>query len=292
MDPHSENTKRRRGERLVLTDSDVEIFRLIQEHRFLRREHLHRLTGRPLKRLHRRLFDLEKKGYLSVPFRSPREKHIYSLTRSAVSILAERGIVPEELVDRRIRTRELTQLFLEHELMIVDFHVMLTLASKTGPLRLVEWREGHSLYDSVFVGGEKMAVRPDAFFKLEDSRRPTEANRFSFVLEADRSTESHPRFAPKLVADWNYIEQGLHVEKYKIKTAFRVLSITRTDARAENLCGLTSGMLPDRARKFFFFTSLKQISLADPTCVFGQVWLSPRAPGSHSLVAAPKGLAE
>jgi len=37
----------------VLTKGDMEIFRLIYEYRFLRREHISALTGRPLKRLHR-----------------------------------------------------------------------------------------------------------------------------------------------------------------------------------------------------------------------------------------------
>ena len=37
-------------------------------------------------------------------------------------------------------------------------------------------------------GRKKLPVRPDAFFALEDSERPTGANQMHFFLEADRST--------------------------------------------------------------------------------------------------------
>ena len=263
---------------LVLNSGDVTIFKLIYEHRFLRREHLSALTGRPSKRLHRRLFRLISAGYLSA-IRLPQQKHIYSLGKAAVPVLVEQGIAPDDLLAQRTRVHELKELFLRHEMMIVDIHVILTLASRSSELCLVAWQEGRGLHDTVNVseraGLRRLPVRPDAFFTIADSRRPEGANRAHFFLEADRSTATQTRFTNKIRAYWHYLEQGLHTEKFSIKT-FRVLTITLTDERAQNLSHLAASLLPERARKYFLFTSLKAFSLENPAPIFGDVYLSAR----------------
>jgi hypothetical protein len=178
-------------------------------------------------------------------------------------------------------------------MMIVDFHVMLALAGKTDALKLVGWREGRELYDSVTVadhaGVNKLPVRPDAFFTVEDSRRPAGANRANFFLEADRSTATQTRFRDKIRAYWHYLEQGLHTEKFQIKN-FRVLTLTLTPARARNLCALAAALLPERARKYYLFTSIEHFSLEKPAPILENVYLSPRNCGggaTYPLVAPP-----
>ena len=47
----------------------------------------------------------------------------------------------EALLTTRLRTSELKQLFLKHEMQIVDIHVMLSLASRGNEVRLVTWQE-------------------------------------------------------------------------------------------------------------------------------------------------------
>jgi len=248
-----------------LTAGDLEIFRLLYECRLLRREHIRALTGRPPKRLHRRLLKLGAERYLT-SIRLPQQKHIYALGREALPILVAQGIAPDEVLNERLRIHELKELFLKHEMMIVDFHVMLLLAGKTATLKLVGWREGRELYDSVAVadrsGTGKLPVRPDAFFTLEDSRRPADANRANFFMEADRSTANQTRFKDKIRAYWHYLEQGLHTQKFGIKN-FRVLTLTLTEARARNLCQLAVSALPERARKYFQFASIQHFSLAN-----------------------------
>jgi len=265
---------------LVLNSGDIAIFKLIYEHRFLRREHLSALTGRPAKRLHRRLFKLITAGYLSA-IRLPQQKHIYSLGKASVPVLVEQGIAPDDLLAQRTRVHELKELFLRHEMMIVDIHVILTLASRTSDLRLVAWQEGRALYDSVNVserdGLRRLPIRPDAYFTIEDTRRPAGANRAHFFLEADRSTATQTRFTDKIRAYWHYLEQGLHTSKFGIKT-FRALTVTVTDERAQNLCQLAAALLPERARKYFLFSSLKTFSLENPAPIFGTTYLSARNP--------------
>ena len=241
--------------------------------------------------MHLRLLKLVQYRFLTV-IRIPQQKHIYGLGKSALPILVEEGIAEEGILAHRIRMRELKELFLKHEMLIVDIHVMFTLAAQGRELKPVAWKEGRELHDTVTVdmvdGQRRLPVRPDAFFSLEDSRRSAGANRAHFFLEADRSTETQARFTEKIKAYWHYLQQGLHKEKHKIKS-FRVLTITLTDARAENLCKLAASILPEGARKFFLFASLKQFSIENPAPLLDSVFRSPRAVGSdrYPLVPAP-----
>ena len=178
--------------------------------------------------MHLRLLKLVQYRFLTV-IRIPQQKHIYGLGKSALPILVEEGIAEEGILAHRIRMRELKELFLKHEMLIVDIHVMFTLAAQGRELKPVAWKEGRELHDTVTVdmvdGQRRLPVRPDAFFSLEDSRRSAGANRAHFFLEADRSTETQARFTEKIKAYWHYLQQGLHKEKHKIKS-FRVLTIT------------------------------------------------------------------
>ena len=92
----------------------------------------------------------------------------------------------------------------------------------------------------------------------------------NFFLEADRSTAAHSRFEGKLRAYWHYREQGLHVKKFDIQS-FRVLTVTRTEACAVNLCSLAASVVPERSRKFYLFTSLEHFSLENPTRMLDDV---------------------
>jgi len=156
--------------RFVLTAGDVELFKLLHAYRFLRREHLSALTGRPAKRLHRRLLKLVENGYVAV-LRLPVQKHIYVLAKAALTILVEHGVGDIDLLSQRLRTHELKELFLKHELMLVDLHAILDIATRDGVLRLIDWREGRELYDTVNVsdysGVTRLPVRPDAFLHLK-----------------------------------------------------------------------------------------------------------------------------
>jgi hypothetical protein len=271
---------------LVLPTGDVEIFRLVYQHRLLRIDHLNALTGRSARRLHRRLFRLRDKGYLT-SIRLPQQKHIYALGLKAVPLLVEHGIAEPALLAERLRTHELKELFLKHELMIVDVHVALACATRGGKLKLHGWREGKDLFDSVTVfdhaGAVKLPIRPDAFFALQESEPDT--RQIHYFLEADRSTMSQARLTDKLRAYWHYLEQGLHVNKHGIKS-FRVVTVTVTEARAANLCTLAAGFLPERARKYFLFTSLDRFSGENKTAVLGRVYVSPRDGGAslHPLI--------
>lgn len=291
---NNEPARLSRRERVVLVAGDVALFKLVHEYRLLRREHLSALTGRPLKRLHRRVLKLVRSRHL-INIKLPQQKHIYGLGPLAMPVLVEEGIADPEILAQRSRIHELKELFLKHEMMIVDLHVMLSLATRGHNLRLAGWREGRALYDSVTVsdhdGTKKLSVRPDAFFTLEDSRRPAGANQAHFFLEADRSTETQARFRDKIRAYWHYIEQGLHGQKFGIRNV-RVLTVAKTDERATNLSMLAGSLLPERALKYYFFSSLNNFSLENHSPILEAVHLSPRdADLRYPLVPPPHMLA-
>ena len=212
----------------VLSKGDLDILRLVWQHRFLRREELGILTHRTPKKLHDRLLQMSKRGYLKA-IKFPLQKHIYGIAREGIRALVREGIAPVELLDERLRTHELTQYYLEHEMLIVDIHIALTMASKEGPVRLVDWKQGKENYDSVMVNGERVPVSPDAFFSLEDSRRPAESNLAHFFLEADLSSENHRYFQNKIVGAMHYYNQRLHEKKFSRPGEFHPEPLTEPD---------------------------------------------------------------
>lgn len=259
----------------VLTKWDLDILCLIWQHRFLRREQLAILTGRSAKKLHDRLFQMSKRGYLK-PLKFPQQQHIYTIAKEGVRSLVRQGIAPADLLDERLRTHELTQYYLEHEMLIVDVHIAMSLASNKGPIRLVDWKQGRENYDSVVVDGQRIPVSPDAFFTLQDTRRPPESSLSHFFLEADLSSENHRYFRNKIIGAAHYYREGRHADKFTI-AGFRVLTVTLTEARARNLCALAQSLLPEgTARKLFLFTSLENFSLNTPETIFGSICFSPR----------------
>lgn len=262
----------------VLSKGDVEILRLVLEHRFLRREHISALTGRSAKRLHDRLFQMGNRGYLKTTKFRP-EKYIYSLARLGVRALVERGLIPADRLEDRLRAHELTEFWFRHEMMISDIHVILSLASREGKIRLADWRVGKALYHTVDVpteqGREQKPFRPDGLFTLDDGRLPNGPNYAHFFLEADRSKENHTDFREKIFAYWQFVDQGLHGTKFGI-SSFRVLTVTLTELRARSLSALALSLLPQRFRKYFLFVSMEKLSIDNPLAIFGEICYSPR----------------
>ena len=72
--------------------------------------------------------------------------------REGINILVEQGLASRELVESRLRHHELKELFLKHQLMLVDLHCILELACRGTSLKLITWREGKELWDTVTPG--------------------------------------------------------------------------------------------------------------------------------------------
>ncbi len=238
----------------TLRDSDLEILGYCHELRFCTIDHLASLTGRHRQALNLRINQLIAEKYIHrYRFPNPNHKHIYSMGSQGYQHLAFHGLVRLEDVPSRLRATELKPMFLDHTLLVTDIHAYLILASRNTPKRLIEWREGKELYESVtfFEDGKKkrLPVCPDAFFQIDD-----DGKRLAYALEADRGTTTRRTFDDKINAYWRFLEQNRQINAYGVKW-FRVVTVTLTQARAGGLAELANQSLPSRFRKYFVFTS-------------------------------------
>lgn len=263
-----------------LTSGDIEILTWVYQLRLSTIEHLAALTERERTRVNRRLVRLLERKYLYRRRSSVYDKYVYTLDKQAIPILVEQGVTPAETFSVEVkRLREFKDLFLKHALMLTDIHTTLELAARRSAIKLIEWREGKGIWDTVWVyekgEREKLPVRPDAFFTLEDTRRPEGRNRRHVFLEADRSTTYHERFQKKIKAYHEYFRQELHTKKHGIQNA-RVVTVTRTEARALNLCAASREVMPSGNSRFFYFASSKQFSLENPEQILDDIFISPQ----------------
>ena len=269
-----------------LTPTDIDMIRAVYEYRFLHVDHVSALVGRSYKKVHGRLSKLVQGGFLArIEF--PFQKHIYVIGREGIGLLVEQGMAPRERIECRLRHHELKELFLKHQLMLVDLHCILELVCRGTALRLASWREGKELWDRVCTSLDRKRVElpvcPDSFFVLEDSSRPEGKNRLNFFVEADRSTTTHKRFEQKLRAYYEYLRSGCHTDKFGIKT-FRVLTFTLTEQRALGLCAAARATLPQDAYKHFLFTTSKCVSLVNPQAMLSDIFIGPEEAGRVRLV--------
>lgn len=248
----------------AIRDSDLEILRYCQELRFCTIDHLTTLTGRHRQALSLRLLQLIAEKYIyRTTFPNPNQKHVYSIGTEGFKLLAYRGLIQLEDVPARLRTNELKPLFLSHTLMVTDIHTTLILASRdpNSNMRLVEWREGKQLYESVtfYEDGKKkrLPVCPDAFFTVGSKTDPI--RRFSYALEADRGTTTRRTFEAKLNAYWRFLEQNRQVKAYGVKW-FRVVTITSAEARATSLRSLAIVNVPSKYQRYFLFTAQRSVA--------------------------------
>jgi hypothetical protein len=260
-----------------LTACDIDLIRAVYEYRFLHIDHLSALVNRSYKKVHGRLFKLVQNRFLArIEFRF--QKHIYVIGRVGIDVLVEQGIASREVIEFRLRHQELKELFLRHQLMLVDLRCILELACRGTSIRLDTWREGKHLWDRVVTWHDRARVElpvcPDAFFTLEAGSRPEGRNRLNFFLEADRSTSTHKRFQQKLIAYRQYLEDGRHTKKYGIKT-FRVVTFTVTEQRAHALSAAAREVLPETAFKYFLFASVQGLSIADPKQILSDIFVTP-----------------
>jgi hypothetical protein len=261
-----------------LTGRDIDLIRAVYDYRFLHINHLSALVNRSYKKVHGRLFKLVQNHFLArIEFRF--QKHIYVIGPEGIDVLVEQGIASRELVECRLRHQELKELFLKHQLMLIDLRCILELACRGTSVRLATWSEGKDLWDRVvtWVDRERLElpVCPDAFLVLEDGSRPEGRNRLNFFLEADRSTSTHKRFQQKLIAYHQYLEDGRHTGKYGIKS-FRVVTFTLTEQRAHALSAAAREVLPEHACRHFLFASVQGLSITDPKPILSDIFVGPR----------------
>lgn len=230
-----------------LMDGDLEIVRFAHELRHATLENLAAVCGRSYTRVHKRVEKLTDRRYLVCLTRRP-QKHVYAVGSEGAALLVQNGLAPRELGEKRIRHNELKEIFIKHTLFVGAIHARLIILTRDSPIKLVEWEEGPSLWDTVTARDEAgrnaaIPVRPDARFRVQHTGLPEGRNRINFFLEADRATMSHQRMKEKVRGYIAYFQQQKHTKKYPGMKLFQVATVTETKGRAKELANTFRGMM-------------------------------------------------
>lgn len=246
-----------------LQDRDIDLIHHVFQLRMAHIGHLQLLTGRSEIALWRRLRKLRERRYLASVGRIL-QKHVYAIGSAAKPLLIEQGYADADLMEKRLRHNEATEIGIRHSLFVADIHARLIVLTRNAPVRITVWREGPGLWDSVSIreGGAAVPVRPDAYLVLHDATRPAGKNHFHIFLEADRSTMNHTRMAKKISAYLAYYDQGRHSKKYPDMQTFTVATITQTRSRADELRADLHALIPRaRWRDAYPFIAFENLSL-------------------------------
>ncbi|MGB3345776.1 MAG: replication-relaxation family protein [Candidatus Humimicrobiia bacterium] len=218
--------------KIRISETDLKILQDLANYRVLDIRNISALHPKVSKRtIQRRLKLLFHAGFLERPIQQFSQ---YKFPSHIIYTLGRKGakfLFPSKRTTKW--SKKVKPAFLWHSLMISNFRVILTLALKNKTeSKLVNWQE-ENITDSIYLEGERLPIAPDGFFTIEDKD-----DLLHFFLEADRSTMEGKRFLSKMQAYWQWwLEEG-HKKKFNI-SVFRVLTITISKKRKENLCKIT-----------------------------------------------------
>jgi hypothetical protein len=265
-----------------LTERSLKIIETIGRYRFLSSSKIIRLVGGNEDVTHRHFQQLFHRGFISrlkIPSAPGNSEFVYFLENAALlrDLAHDNRINPEHLDFEEIRLnrekyggeratswkpRTGQMLFIEHELMISDFHAALEseISLSEARVSLDVWQQSNKIWSTVPATRDSAALphRPDAYFVLKFPNAPYGQQRSNFFYEADRNTTSRTRFKMKLLAYVQFFLQGLYAEKYGARKVRAVLTETTSSARMEQLqetaCEVAE-KIPLAAALFWFATS-------------------------------------
>jgi hypothetical protein len=270
------HTKQRRDQRMKqpapmqLTQRDKAIIHAVYEYRVLRQDQLQQLFFGGKSAAQRVLFRLYQHGFLDrrfLPVVEGRSPMLYVLDRKGVDLLrTEYGY---EHLQWHAGSKDLKTEFLAHTTALNTFRIAVTLAAKSQNYEIVQWLGENDLkavYDRVSIQQpsrkvETVSLIPDSYFVLK-----TPNGYAHFFVELDRGTMTSKRFRTKILAYLAFAQNGLAEKRYGTNR-FRVLTVTESVRRGENLKAATEGV---EGRSRFWFGVLADLT---PTHVLSApVW--------------------
>ncbi|MCL4247391.1 MAG: replication-relaxation family protein [Anaerolineae bacterium] len=211
-----------------------------------------------------RLQKLVEMGYITRPDRQHRAQlpgyTVYWLTKPGAEYIA--SLQGQSLADLHWRKPEARWSLVQHDIAVNDFRIAVTQAAAAhSELQLTEWIPSSIFwadhdtieYDIKQDGKarkERRGVRPDSYFVVVQPGYPPSR----FLLELDRATEHHPRFArEKLHAGIAYIKSPAYRQRFGYN-AGRWLVVTTSDMRRGNMQELAERELGKAAAAFYYTT--------------------------------------
>jgi len=291
----------------ALTERSLKIIETIGRYRFLSSSKIIRLVGGNEDVTHRHLQQLFHRGLISrlkIPSAPGNSEFVYFLENAIrlrelaldARINAEYLNFEEIRLNRdkyggegaangRQRTGQM--LFIEHELMISNFHAALESETSLseGRVSLDVWQQGNKTWATVPAKRDSAALphRPDAYYVLKFPNAPDGQQHSHFFYEADRNTTNRTRFRLKLLAYVEFFLRGLYTEKYGARKVRAVLTETTDSARMEQLKETASELaqrVPLAAALFWFTTS----GLVREKGIFSALWECTADPRHRSLL--------
>jgi len=289
----------RRSPRLVggieVQDRDVEILKLVDDYRLIDSRQLCVLINGSEQTLLRRLTKLYHHRYLDRPlsqtaFSNPvlgPKRMVYALGDRGADLLAERLGLDRGKVKWSKKNSAVKERHIQHTLMISHIRACLNLAIEDTPGNdLIFWvRENTQelrdhVYDTKGARRRRLTIFPDGFFGIKDAE-----GEMYFFLEADRSTMSNARYRNKVRAYWLWWRQGGARKLLGIEN-FRVLTVTLSEQRRDNLVRVTREGVGNEGGYVFWFCCVKNIDIEEPATILRQIWMT-SVPGdsqNHSIL--------
>lgn len=279
-----------------LQERDIGIIRLVHDYRFLNSDQIKLLADGSEQGISRRLQKLFHHSFLDRPpsqILNPlagAPKMVYALGDRGADLLADKLGIDRGKIRWGEKNRQVKERHIHHTLMISNFRMCLeTALDPLSQTQLLFWEKESrdQLRDYAYTRDSRgrrreLPIVPDGFFGINDRKRK---HPWYFFLEADQSTMSNGRFLDKMKAYWEWgIHQKGHTRKFGIK-GFRVLTITKTEQRKENLRKITKKADDDERGSFmFWFTSEQRYTTERPETILGPIWQTSNGHKYHSIL--------
>jgi hypothetical protein len=246
--------------------------------------------------LDRRLAKLYRNGYVDRVRTAYGGPFLYAISDRGSAILkGDDNRAPrlmETLTESRRgwqeKNRSLSTLFLTHTLAIARVRAALTVAGRRTGWTVTRFEAfGSDLTVKISAGKKTTTLRPDALVTLTHSERPSGKNTLHYFLEADRSTMHHDKMARKFRSYESMRGANLHARHYGLDP-FRVLVVTKSNARAQELVNLVAGDRvhfeePNTMRKLFRVAS-ETAFLDQPENIAADVWTPTERPTERAAI--------
>jgi hypothetical protein len=214
---------------------------------------------------------------------------VYGLGREGGRLLAAEEGESLEKVRWAQRSREVSELHLEHTLGITRFRAALrTVIPGSAPFTgntdhsqpyLLPWRQGEDIKAHVTLPlprphaeEEKFVLTPDGFFGIQTPEPPP--NRSFFFLEYERNSNLKRFLRAKGMAYRALWKQDVHEARFGIK-GFRVAVIAQTERKKETLRQIIREWLAtvtDHSSEMWIFTSEEHYTIQRPASILEPMW--------------------
>jgi protein involved in plasmid replication-relaxation len=289
-----------------LTDRDREALRIIYAYRWITADLLQDLLPEvkltdPQKHALSRLKAVKKATALGTPQRTKREvqrrlqylyhhgfvqRHKLADGEAIAYALGNRGAdelmlsfgIDRQQIEWTTKNRESSERFLRHAMMVTSFRHAVEVSLRALPaLQLKLWEPGGAFQAKVQYedtvrtqGGTRTqlvdgTVKPDSLFLLLHH-----AKGIHYFPEADRSTMSNSRYLSKLKAYYAFYATYVRDNPSSPIKQMRVLTITRSEERKQNLRKIAQQVSPEAKNLFWFLC--EKVYLGQPQKVFEPTW--------------------